>query len=72
VRAAEGTFRLTRQRKEFGIGAALEDIIAEQDLTRARLDYVAIVAEFNKAQLSLLRTTGRLQDGNLHGRAANK
>lgn len=65
VRAAEATFRLTRQRKEFGVGAALEDIIAEQDLTRARLEYVSTVADFNKSQFALLKATGRLQNGDL-------
>lgn len=60
VQAAEGVLRLTRQRKEFGVGAALEDITAQQELTRARLDYVALVAEFNKAQFALLKATGGL------------
>jgi outer membrane protein TolC len=60
VRAAEGALQLTRQRKEFGVGAVLEDINAQQDLTRAQLDYVGIVAEFNKAQFSLLKATGGL------------
>jgi len=36
----------------------LENIFAEQELTRARSDYVAAVAEFNKAQHTLLRATG--------------
>jgi outer membrane protein TolC len=60
MRAAEGTLRLTRQRKEFGVGAVLEDIVAQQELTRAQLDYVALVAEFNKAQFLLLKATGGL------------
>ena len=33
---------------------------AEQELTRARLDYLKAIAEFNKAQYALLRATGRL------------
>jgi len=36
----------------------LENIFAEQELTRARSDYVGAVAEFNKAQHTLLRATG--------------
>jgi outer membrane protein TolC len=58
IRAAEGTHHLTRQRKEFGVGAVLEDINAEQELTRARQDYVAVIAEFNKAQYVLWTATG--------------
>ncbi|MBI5801692.1 MAG: TolC family protein [Verrucomicrobia bacterium] len=56
---AEEAFRLTRERKERGFGVVLENIFAEQDLTRARSDYVAGIAEFNKAQYGLLRATGR-------------
>lgn len=63
LRAAEGTLQLTRQRKEFGVGAVLEDINAEQELTRARLDYVGLIAEFNKAQFALLKATGGLPEG---------
>ena len=55
---AEEAFRLTRERKERGFGVVLENIFAEQELTRARSDYVAAVAEFNKAQHTLLRATG--------------
>ncbi len=56
---AEEAFHLTRERKERGFGVVLENIFAEQELTRARSDYVAAVAEFNKAQHTLLRATGR-------------
>lgn len=58
--AAEQTLQLTRQRREFGVGIVLEAIQAEQELTRARLDYLRIIAEFNKAQYTLLRATGQL------------
>jgi len=51
--------RLTRARKEFGIAAVLEDIQAQQDLTRARSDYLAIVAEYNKAQYALSWAIGK-------------
>ena len=60
ARAAEGSLQLTRLRKEFGVVAVLEDIQAEQDLTRTRLDYVTAIAEFNKAQYALLKATGEL------------
>ena len=55
---AEEAFRLTRERKDRGIGVVMENIFAEQELTRARSDYVATVAEFNKAQHLLLRVIG--------------
>ena len=58
--AAEEGLRLAQQRKEFAVGVVLETIQAEQDLTRARLDYLKAVAEFNKAQYVLCRVTGRL------------
>ncbi|NDB75496.1 MAG: hypothetical protein EB141_07615, partial [Verrucomicrobia bacterium] len=56
---AEEAFRLTRERKERGIGVVLENIFAEQDLTRARTDFLAAVAEANKAQFLLLRALGQ-------------
>ncbi|NBV22961.1 MAG: TolC family protein [Proteobacteria bacterium] len=57
--AAEETFQLTRERKELGFGVVLENIFAEQDLTRARTDYLVTVAEANKAQYTLLRALGQ-------------
>jgi outer membrane protein TolC len=56
--AAQETLRLSQERKEFGIAAVLERILAEQDLTRSRNDYVTAVAEYDKAQYALLRATG--------------
>ena len=58
VQAAEEALRLTQQRKEFEVGAVLETIQAEQDLTGVRLDYLNAVAEFNKAQYALSRAIG--------------
>jgi len=58
--AAEEGLRLAQQRKEFGVGIVLENIQAEQDLTRARTDYLRAIAEFNKAQYGLIRATGNL------------
>jgi len=52
--------RLTQERKQFGVGAVLEDIQAQQDLTRARSDYLSAVAEYNKAQYSLERAVGSI------------
>lgn len=58
--AAEEGLRLAQQRKEFAVGMVLETITAEQDLTRARMDYLKAVAEFNRAQYALSKATGKL------------
>lgn len=58
--AAEESFRLTRQRKEYAVGIVLENIQAEQDLERSRLDYLNAVAGFNQAQLAFRRALGGL------------
>jgi len=60
LRDAEETLRLTRARKEFGVGSVLEDIQSQQDLARAREEYVSLVAEYDKAQYALGRTIGLL------------
>jgi outer membrane protein TolC len=62
VEIATEAEQLAEQRKEFAVGIALEDIQTQQDLTRARSDLVNIVAEFNKAQYTLLRATGNLAE----------
>lgn len=61
VQAADESLRLTQQRKEFAVGAVLENIQSEQELTRARLDYLNAIAEYNKAQFTLKKATGSLQ-----------
>lgn len=58
IQAADETLRLTQQRKEFAVGVVLEAILAEQELTRARLDWLNVVGEFNKAQYALSRAIG--------------
>jgi len=58
LQTASETLRLTRERKQFGVGAVLEDIQAQQDLTKARSDYLNAVTEYNKAQHSLERAVG--------------
>ncbi len=58
VAAAEEALQLTQQRKEFGVGVVLENIQAEQDLTRARLDVLTTIAEVNKAQYALKKAVG--------------
>lgn len=55
--ATEG-LKLARERKEFAIGIVLETIQSEQDVTRAKLDYVNTLMEFNKAQYRLKAAVG--------------
>ena len=57
---AEEGLRLAQQRQEFGVGIVLENIRAEEDLTRARSDYLKAIAEFNRAQYELSRAVGKL------------
>ena len=59
AKTAEELLGLTQQRKEFGVGAVLEDIQAQQEATQARLDLVNIVIEYNKAQVRSAARAGR-------------
>ena len=65
---ASEALRLTRERKQFGVGAVLEDIQAQQDLTRARSDYVGTIAEYNKAQYGLVRAVGSVPQPSNQGK----
>jgi outer membrane protein TolC len=56
--AADETLRLTRARKQYGVGQVLEDIQAQQALTQARSDYFTALGEYNKAQYGLSRAVG--------------
>jgi outer membrane protein TolC len=58
--AAEENLRLARLRKEFAVGIVLENIQAEQDLTRARFDYLKSISDFDAAQYALSRAIGKL------------
>ena len=55
---ATETLRLTRKRKQYGVGIVLEDIQAQQDLTQVRSDYFTALAEYNKAQYALNKAVG--------------
>ncbi|MCC6355215.1 MAG: TolC family protein [Verrucomicrobiae bacterium] len=59
LEAAREVFRLTDERREFGVGAVLEHIQSHQDLDRAMLDYANAVAELNGAQYALRWASGR-------------
>jgi outer membrane protein TolC len=50
--------KLVSQRQDFAVGIVLERIQAEEDFTRARLEYLTAVAGLNAAQFDLLRATG--------------
>jgi outer membrane protein TolC len=56
--SADTTARLSRQRRESGVSAALEDLQAEEELVRARRDYVGVIAEYNQAQYTLRFAAG--------------
>jgi outer membrane protein TolC len=57
--AAEA-LRLAQERKEFGVGVVLETILAQQELSQVRNDYLNIVTDYNKDQYALLRALGQL------------
>jgi outer membrane protein TolC len=58
LEAADQTARLSRQRRETGVSAALEDLQAEDELARARRDYLATIADYNLAQYALQFAVG--------------
>jgi outer membrane protein TolC len=58
LNSAEETLRLTRQRKQMGVGIVLEDIQAQQELQKVRTDLVTIVTELNQQQYALLHSVG--------------
>lgn len=58
LNSAEETLRLTRQRKQMGVGVVLEDIQAQQELLKVRTDLVRIVTELNQQQYALLHSLG--------------
>lgn len=60
LNTASETLRLTRQRKQYGVGIVLEDLQAQQALTQARSGYVTAVTEHDKAQYALNRAVGGL------------
>jgi outer membrane protein TolC len=60
VAVAQEGLRLAELRREMAVGVVLENIQAQRDLTRARLDYATAISEFNKAQFALKRAVGNL------------
>jgi len=62
--AANKFLVVTCERKEFGVAEVLEAIDAERTITQIRLDYVNILAEYNKSQFELCRAVGSYFDVN--------
>ena len=58
LEAADQTARLSRQRRDTGLSAVLEDLQAEEELARSRRDYLATVSEHNQAQYALKHAVG--------------
>lgn len=58
LEAAGRTLDLARERRAFAVGEVLENVQSEQELSRARLDYLTIVTEHNRAQFLLRRAIG--------------
>jgi len=58
--SAQETLRLTRERKQLGVGIVLEDIQAQQELVRARTEYLGAITSFNEAQYELSKALGTL------------
>ena len=54
----EENLKLTRQRKTFGVGEVLENIDAEEQWTKTRMDYLNALAEYNKTQFAMIRAIG--------------
>ncbi len=59
LQSADDGLKLAQMRREFAVGVVLENIQAEQDLTRARLDYLSAIADYNKAQYQLKHAIGQ-------------
>jgi len=57
---ATEALHLTQARGNFAVGVVLENIQAQQELTRTRLEYLDLVAEFDKAGYALQRAIGGL------------
>lgn len=55
---------LSKERKELGVGLALEVIDAAETLSRAEHEYAETVIEYNKAQLEALSAIGLIQTAN--------
>lgn len=62
VESSRKSLDLADQRRDFDIAEILENMDAQRDLTIARLDHTAALAEHNIAQFALLRAIGKVPD----------
>lgn len=62
VEDAGEALRLNRERQAQRIGLPLEVLQAEEALTRARMDLLDAVVDFNQAQLRVFTAAGRRLD----------
>ena len=60
VVSSEEELRLARLRLDHGLGTNLEVVIAQRDLTQARVDQALALVNFNKSQAQLLHDIGRI------------
>lgn len=58
MESIEKNLALTRDRKTFGVGEVWENIDAEEQWTKTRLDYLNVLAEYNKSQFAMIRALG--------------
>jgi len=58
LEAADQAAQLSRQRRETGVSAVLEDLDAEEQLAGARRDYLSTVADYNIAQYAFRFAAG--------------
>lgn len=61
LKVAGDNLKLNQERREFAVGAVLEVVQAQQDLAKAKSDYLSSVAEYNKAQYALAYAIGQLK-----------
>ena len=59
LEVSEKAYHLSRERGTTGVGGVLETLLAEEDLSFARLAWFDLVAEYNKAQATARRAIGR-------------
>ncbi|MBL9186881.1 MAG: TolC family protein [Opitutaceae bacterium] len=58
LKASETAWKFSRERRDFGVSVVFETVLAEQDYTKARLDYLQAIAEHNAAHYALQRAVG--------------
>lgn len=63
VETAGELLRLSRERKAFDVGAVLEAVQAELELTQSRLEYLNLLMAHNRAQFTLQWATGEAPAG---------